>query len=121
MERTNFVEHKGKKILHLNFSNCKDPQVLLTAIAYAKSFVAKNPPKSLLCLTDVSDSIFPSELVDAMKNLAKDNAPYVKASALLGITGMKKYILNAAMQFSGRKLVAFEDMQSAKDWLISQS
>ena len=121
MERTNFIDHKGKKILHLNFSNSKDPKELLNAIAYAQALVAKNPPKSLLCLTDVSDSIFPSELVDAMKNLAKANAPYVKASALLGITGMKKYILNAAMQFSGRKLVAFEEAEAAKDWLISQN
>ena len=121
MERVNFIDHKEKKILHLDFSNSKNPQEIADAIAHAKAVAAQNPPKSLLCLTDVSESLWTKDLVESIKNLAKCNAPYVKASAVLGITGMKKYLLNAVLQFSGRKIVAFDQKQEAQDWLVSQN
>lgn len=120
MERVSNITHLGKKILYLNFANCKQPQEILSAIENAKKEVVRNPPKSLLTLTDVSDSLFPKELVDAMRDLAAHNKPYVKAAALVGITGMKKYILNTVIKLTGRKLEAFDNQDIAKSWLVNQ-
>lgn len=121
MERISFVNYNGKKILYLNFSNSRQPQELIGSIDEAKLLVAKQQLKSLLVITDVSDSLFPSELVNAMKDLAKHNAPYVKASAIIGITGLKKYIFNTVLQLTGRKITAFDDLFSAKNWLVQQN
>jgi hypothetical protein len=121
MERIVFTQYSGKKILHLDFAKCREPKELLESIGNAKQEVSKHAPKSLLVVTDVSDSIFPKELVDAMKELAKSNAPYVKASAIVGITGLKKYIFNTVIQLTGRKISAFDDLLSAKSWLVNQN
>ena len=53
-----------------------------------------------------------------MKQFSAHNKPYVKAAAVVGITGLKKIIFGAVMAFSRRNLESFEDMEQAKRWLV---
>ncbi len=41
--RTRFIEHEGRRILLLDFSDIRDPAVALVAIAEARAFVATQP------------------------------------------------------------------------------
>jgi hypothetical protein len=43
--------------------------------------------------------------------------PYVKASAVAGITGLKKIIYDAVLMFSKRNISTFDSIDSAKEWL----
>jgi hypothetical protein len=54
-----------------------------------------------------------------MKEFTKHNKPYVKASAVVGISGIKKIIFHAVMLFSGRKIHACDTLEQAKDWLAT--
>ncbi len=119
MVHVQFVEHKGKKILHLNFAGCK-PDETLEIIRQAKSVIASQPTKSILTLTDVTDTAFNTEVADAMKEFAAHNKPYVIAGAVVGITGLKQIIFNAVLKFSGRHLAALNSVEEAKDWLTRQ-
>jgi hypothetical protein len=119
MERIQFIEHKGKQILHLDFANAKPGEVVKSSRA-AMSVIAKHPPKSLRTLTDVTDMKFDAESTQVLKELASHNAPYVVAGAVVGITGLKQIIYNAVIKFSGRNLVVFDNTDQAKEWLATQ-
>ena len=119
MERVQFIQHKGKKILHLNFADCTTDEVL-QVIEMSKAVIRTQSPRSVLTLTDVTDTAFNSAVSDAMKEFVIHNKPYVIAAGVVGVTGLKQIIYNAVMRFSGRKLTAFNTLAEAKDWLAAQ-
>jgi hypothetical protein len=119
MERVRFIEHKGRKLLHLDFSHCKSDEVL-RIVGQARAVIGSQPPKSVRTLTDVTETGFNSAVSEAMKSFVEHNKPFVTAAAVVGVTGLKQIIFNAVVKFSGRKLHAFETMDQAKDWLADQ-
>jgi len=119
MERIQFIEHKGKQILHLDFARAMPDEVVKSSKA-AMVVIAKQPAKSLRTLTDVTEMKFDTAATQILKDLAKHNAPYVVAGAVVGITGLKQIIYNAVIKFSGRNLVVFDTPDQAKEWLITQ-
>lgn len=119
MERVRFIEHKGKQILHLNFASAKAGEVLAT-IEKAKTVIAAQPLNSLLTLSDVTDGTLNREVSDALKNFTHHNKPFVKAAAVIGISGLKQIIFNAVLKFSGRHIAALDSFEEAKDWLSEQ-
>jgi hypothetical protein len=119
MERVRFIRHRDKEILFLDFSACKAGEVLLV-IDKAKPVIAARPEKSLLTLSDVTNARFDDTVSQRMKEFTVHNKPFVKAAAVVGITGLKKIVFEAVMLFSQRKLHAFETIEQAKDWLAAQ-
>ncbi len=119
MDRVQFIQHKGRKILHLDFTNKKSLEVL-PLIEQAKAAISSQPPKSVFTLTDVTGMGFNSESTDALKKFVDHNKPFVAAAAVVGVTGLKQIILNAIMKFSGRHLHAFNSVDEAKEWLAKQ-
>lgn len=114
-----FINHKGKKILLIDFSGRKAEEVI-NIIAEAKELIKKQPEKSLLTLTDGTNTRFDPKVAEGLKEFAAHNKPYVRAGAVVGITGIVKIVYNAVMKFSGRNLPAFDDIETAKDWLAGQ-
>lgn len=119
MERVRFLQHKGKQLLHLDFSRAKADEVI-TIIDRAKAVIGAQPEGSVRTLTDVTDATFNSAVSEAMKDLVSHNKRFVIASAVVGVTGLKQIIYNAVVKFSGRNLVAFDSVEQAKDWLAEQ-
>ena len=39
--------------------------------------------------------------------------------AIIGVTGIQKILARAVARFSGEELVLFDDIDEAKDWLVS--
>ena len=60
--RVRFIEHKGKQILFHDFSNIQKAEDAMAAIAESRAIVRKQPPGSVLTLTDVSGSRFNREI-----------------------------------------------------------
>ncbi len=119
MERVQFIRHNGRDILFLDFSECKAGEVILV-IDKATPVIAGQPEKSLLTLSDVSNARFDDSVTQRMKEFTAHNKPFVKAAAVVGITGLKKILFEAVMMFSKRKIHAFETVEQAKDWLAAQ-
>ena len=117
--RIKFIEHKGRRILHLDFTQARADEVI-QIIGKAKGVIAAQPAGSIRTLTDVTDIKFNTAATEAMKEFASHNKPYVTAAAVVGVTGLKKIIYNAVVKFSGRNLVAFDSHGQAKDWLVAQ-
>lgn len=117
-ERVKFIKHQEKEILLLDFSDSEVNEVL-TLIKQAKQVIRDRPERSLLTLTDVTNARFNQEVGEEMKQFAMDNKPYVKAGAVVGITGLKRIIFGAVMAFSRRNLESFDDREQAKHWLVN--
>jgi hypothetical protein len=120
MERTRFVDHKGKRILLLDYSGMTSPEEEIAEIRHSIDVVAGQPRDSLLVLTDVSDARYNAASLQALKELAAHNAPFVTASAVVGITGLRRIAYQAVIVFSKRNIRAFDTREAAKDWLVTQ-
>jgi hypothetical protein len=120
MERTRFIEHRGKKVLLLDYTGLRHPAETIGEIDKSKRFVSKHPPKSLRVLTDTTDAHYDSAVVQALKELAAHDEPYVFASAVVGVVGLKKVVLTGVNMFSKRKIVMFDTRDQALDWLVEQ-
>lgn len=118
MQRTQFIQAGGKEILFLDFSDCTVGD-LMSAIGEAEKIIKTRPENSLLILTDVTNARFDEQVSARMKEFTKHNKPYVKASAVVGISGLKKIMFDAIMLFSGRKIHACDTVEQAKDWLAT--
>ncbi len=119
MERIQFMQHKGRQILHLDLTNAKATEVV-QLVRDATPVIAAQPAKSLRTLTDVTNMNFNTEATEALKQFTKHNKPFVIAGAVVGVTGLKQIIYNAVLKFSGRNIVAFDTLEQAKDWLATQ-
>jgi hypothetical protein len=119
MERVKYITHKWMQILLLDFSYCGADDAQKT-MDIAKRLIRAESESSLLILTDVTGARYNLETVEKLKDFANGNKPYVKASAVIGLDGMKKIIYNAVRIFSGRNIPAFDDVEKAKEWLIKQ-
>ena len=84
MNRTRFVEHKGKKILHVDFSGCGSAE-LAPAIEEAKAAIKNLPPASAFLLTDVTNTEISRTTSAMIKDFSSHNTPYVAASAVVGV------------------------------------
>lgn len=116
-DRVKFIKHGEKEILLLDFSNSRTDEVL-EIIEHAKRVISAKPENSLLTLTDVTNARFNDEVGNSMKQFSAHNKPYVKAGAVVGITGLKKIIFGAVVAFSKRNLESFDSVEQAKQWLV---
>ncbi len=119
MERINFIQHQGKQLLHLDLRDARAAEVIKLC-RDAMPVIADQPVRSLRTLTDVTNMTFNTEASETLKEFTKHNKPYVIAGAVVGVTGLKKIIYNAVLRFSGRNIVAFETLDEAKNWLVTQ-
>jgi hypothetical protein len=117
--RTRFIDHEGCRILLLDFSDIRDVPGALDAIAEAKAIVAAQPLGSLLTITHVKGSMFAPSIVRALQDLAKADAPYVRAAVVTGMSGIQRVAYTAIRMFSGRKFHVCQDVEEAKRWLAA--
>jgi hypothetical protein len=120
MERTRFTEHKGKRILLLDYAGVRDPDEAVASVRQSMEFIARQPLNSLLVMTVVREARYNAAVLQAMKELAAHNAPYVKASAVVGMSGLHRIAYQAVLMFSKRNIKTFDDEAQALDWLASQ-
>ena len=123
MERTRFVEHKGKRILSLDYTGLgADMDELRDEMQKSKTVISSEPPGSVLIMTDVRGARITPGAVKMMQELVKHNAPFVKWSAVVvGLTGVYLTAFRATQALSRRRnMKSFNDSAEAQDWLVSQ-
>ena len=113
-----FIEHRGKRILLLDFSGVRDTQLALQLIEQARALVAAQPQrKDLLTVTDVKGMVYNDEINKAFLGLGKDNAPWVRASAICNTSDIGRLITRANNITTGRSFRLFDSRAAALDWV----
>lgn len=118
--RTRFIAHQNQQICLLDFRGITAPADALAAIAEARALITAQPPASVLTLTCVAGSLFNREVTKALRELAEANKPFVKAGAIVGMSGLQRAVYLAVTQFTRRRLATFATIDQAKDWLVAQ-
>lgn len=119
--RTRMIEHRGRQIMLLDYSDILDTEEALREIEKTKAAIAAHPPASLRTLTYVRGSRYTATVIDAMKDLVAHNKPYVTAAAVVGMNTLHRIIYRAVVAFSRRNIHVFDDLEQAKDWLVEQA
>ena len=116
MGTTGFITHKGKKIFFIDFSDCNAEEIL-SRIERTRAIIQSQPEGSVLTLTYVRNARFDRKVSQSLKEYSRDNKPFVRAAAVVGLSGLMEIILHAVVIFTRRQFSIFEDIEEAKDWL----
>lgn len=119
MERSKFIQHKGTQIYLLDCSHCQPEDYKAIIVECARN-VQSQPKKSVLTLTIAGGGTFDKETISELMILTRDNEPYVRKSAIVGVSGLQKIVLNTVSAFSKREFKLFDDLEAAKDYLAAQ-
>src|SRR6266446_9227347 len=119
-ERIRYIDHQGKKVLLVDFSNCSANEVEEIARA-APDYITVQPRGSVLVLTDFTGAAFDRDALRAMKEAAVFDKPFVKKSALIGTEDLPASFYDELRTFSRRELVIFKTREEALAWLVLDS
>ena len=120
MGRINFIQYQGKNILIEDFSNLNPGQELLDTIAEAKKLITSQPRNSVLAVLDATNTHYDMEIITAMKEFVRANSPYIRSSAVVGISGLLNIALQALSTASGRSFPSFANREDAMEYLLNQ-
>lgn len=119
--RSQWIEYNGKKIFYQDFSKLFFNTTAVKAELEEVQKVVKAEPKdSVLILTDMRDTNVGSDLLPAMNAASAATKDYVRKTAVLGVTGVKRKLADLLTALTGQPLKYFDDMESAKKWLIEE-
>jgi len=120
MER---IHHRGTTILYFDYRGLDDEAFIhrLEENVRAVEALAAKGERGLLRLTDVRDTYASPEIMEAINKAAVRTKEYYRASAVLGVQGGRKVLLNLVNRLSGIGVRPFDDIEQAKDWLVEQA
>ena len=120
MPKAEFILYKGVQILNLDLIGSKDMAQNIAAFQLAKKLAMKEPLKSVRLLTDVTGAHYDSEGVGVIKEFSKATTPHNKASAVVGVEGIKRIIVQSLIKLTGRDIRLFNTREEALEWLAAQ-
>ena len=118
-ERLERVDHKGRTIFYSDYRGLIG-KAFAEAVKTNAEIAMKLGEKNQLRLTDVRDTVVTTEAMDALKESGALLKPYIKATAVVGIEGMRKHLLSLVNKVSGLGAKPFDTVEAAKEWLVTQ-
>ena len=119
--RSNWIQHKGRKIFYQDFSRQFDNSAAVKAeLDEVKKVVMSQPRDSVLVLSDFRDTSVGSDLLSSMNAASNQTKEFVHKTAVLGVSGMKRKLGDLLTALTGQPLKYFDDIEAAKDWLIQE-
>jgi hypothetical protein len=113
------IVHAGKPLVHIDFRGCV-PGTFAPVIREAQAYLAAQPRGTVLALTNVEDVRFDPATVAEMQRFVTAATPYLKANALVGITGMKAVVFNGIKPFYKVPVQLCPTEDTGKAWLVQQ-
>jgi hypothetical protein len=119
MASAKFIELNGKRIFYLDAVN-SDMEEMVTILGKAKSMIIEEPKGSVLMLTTLGSNNFHGIFKKIAKDFTLHNAPYIRFSAIVGLTAAQQQEFAEVANYSHRDFKFFNDIPSAIQWLIQQ-
>jgi hypothetical protein len=115
-ERVHFIEHEGKQILQLDFSNATAAE-MLQLLSYVRVIVGEQSPKSTLILANYRGAEIDHAVAMKIKEVLTLDRPFVKKSAWIGAEEIPHAFMENFHTFSQRQIVTFKTREEALAWL----
>jgi hypothetical protein len=118
MKRIQIFNYKKRKILFVNLADLNYDEIADT-LKKTSNIISKEPEKSILLLTDVSNINFKNRRTLACINeFLLNHQSYLKAGAIVGLTGIYKTMLKSFKNKININFSIFNTVDEAKEWLI---
>jgi hypothetical protein len=114
------IKYQNIEIVYVDFSNIRSQEKIYQAMDYASNYIRRQLPQSIYTLTNISGMYFNTDIFNRISVYAKQNAPYVKGSAVVGMSGLMQIFYNNFSRISGREVKAFFSEAEAKDFLLNK-
>jgi len=120
-ERIEEFTLEGKNFIYYDLSGFQNLEEYVQLIETAKSGIVKYPKHSALTITNIKNIRFDSSVKVAWAEWTAFNSHYVKYGAIFGADGIKKIMVNSALNISGRDNLNFVfTKEEAIEWLLKQ-
>lgn len=116
-DRIQFISHRKKRILLVDFSNCAPDEVEKIARS-APETVTAQPRGSVLLLADFTGASFNEEAQRAIKKSTVFNKPYIKKSSWVVEDNLPEAFEKNLKDFSRRQFPTFKSREEALTWLV---
>lgn len=120
MSRTRTLSYNGHELFEMDFSNLRDLNLINEVMRDAAVFIRTKPKGSVICITTIEGMHFNNEIKAAFQAFIKENKPYIKSSAAVGLSGLQGIMFNGLMKVTGRNIKSFPTLAEAQKWLISK-
>ncbi|HEC36866.1 hypothetical protein LCGC14_0766630 [marine sediment metagenome] len=111
-----WITHKGKEILYENYTHLSGEQIA-TRVPIFSHLELNMGKKDMLLIIDLSNSFANKDAVSAFTEAGKVTGHLFPKTAVLGITGVKKILLNVVNRLTQVNAKPFSDIEGAKDYL----
>ena len=121
-DRFTRMEHNGKGLIYADYRDLGGEELVVQVksnIALGMELASQGETEQLV-LVDLRGCYINQDGVAALKEAATQAAPYVKASAVIGVEGLRKHLLEIVNKVSGYGAKPFGSIAEAKNWLASQ-
>lgn len=115
--RYEWIEYKGKKILYVDYTKCKTKEEMLELLE-EMAVVFDQSGGNVLSLTNFEGNYASKEFMERAKELSEVFRRNRKKSAVLGIHGAKKVLLQAYTLMTRDNMVPFDSREEAFEYLI---
>jgi hypothetical protein len=115
-----WIEHKGKKIVYLDFRECKNEEQLIQVLADAQTLIQAQPEK-VVTLSNYDGVSVTAGFLNRLKELGKQavQTGRIQKLAVLGITELKSVLVQGYLNATGQKNTrTFTSEAEALDWLV---
>jgi len=110
------ITYKGKEISYFDYRGLKIEEILKTIDEAMIKALHEN--KARPQLSNLTGVYAVPEFMGKVKEAGKKTKHLTTKSAVVGITGAKKLLLNTYIAFTGANMKAFDDEEMAKEWLV---
>ncbi len=119
MSEVRFIEHSGGRILLMDFSNKSGKLSVADAAEDAMRVVRETgQPHSIRGLLDLSGTPLNKGIRDTMKRMSKNNGPYMKSVAFVGLGMVLSPIFRGLLFVTKRSNhKVFNTRRDALEWL----
>lgn len=111
------IKHKGKEILFFDYKGLTEEDRILGNL-YEGSRLFDNATSPLLILIDVNNSSITWRFTTESIRLSNRDREKIKKNAIVGVAGMKKFLLETYNLTSKAPVMNFEDLESAMEYLV---
>ena len=112
-----YLTHKGKRVLFIDYTQCKNTNEMLKVL----DLVRQEYEKSIgpfLALNDFTGTYGSSDFLNAAQKHKDLFDAKTSKTAVLGIVGIKKILLNGYNAFVKKKQMPFDTKEEALDYLV---
>ena len=118
--KSRWRKHNGIAFFHLDYAGFKaDINALRAEVALADAEMMREPKGTVLVLIDLTDTVASGAVVQMFKESSAVTTPYIARHALIGITGVKRFLADKVARLSGQPMRIFKSEDAALEWLTS--